>query len=136
MVFNTTFNNISFIPWRSVYWWRKPDYLEKTTDLLQDTDTFLFFIIFDYFSLFFTPVVQYMPKLIIHFRLVLIIYIHLLTHMLLFSSHLLTGTCLCVDAILACRLCLIHISEHRKMRAKQQLVCKKMNQYMTNTNRK
>jgi len=24
MVFNTTFNNISVISWRSVYWWRKP----------------------------------------------------------------------------------------------------------------
>ena len=39
-------------------------------------------------------------------------------------------------AMLACRLCLIHISEHRKMRAKQQHVCKEMNQYMINTNRK
>ena len=27
-------------------------------------------------------------------------------------------------------------SEHRKMRAKQQHVCKEMNQYMINTNRK
>jgi hypothetical protein len=27
-------------------------------------------------------------------------------------------------------------SEHRKMRAKQQHVCKKMNQYTNNTNRK
>ena len=47
-----------------------------------------------------------------------------------------TCTCLCVDAMLACRLCLIHISEHRKMRAKQQHVCKEMNQYTINTNRK
>jgi hypothetical protein len=29
-----------------------------------------------------------------------------------------------------------HISEHRKMRAKQQHVCKEMNQYTNNTNRK
>ena len=25
MVFNATFNNISSISWRSVYWWRKPE---------------------------------------------------------------------------------------------------------------
>jgi len=34
MVFNTTFNNISVILWRSVLFGRKP---EKTTDLLQVT---------------------------------------------------------------------------------------------------
>ena len=33
MVFNATFNNISVI-----YWWRKPEYPEKTTDLPQVTD--------------------------------------------------------------------------------------------------
>ena len=33
MVFNATFNNISVISWR-----RKPEYPEKTTDLLQVTD--------------------------------------------------------------------------------------------------
>jgi cytochrome b561 len=38
MVFNATFNNISAISWRSVYWWRKPEYLEKTTDLSQVTE--------------------------------------------------------------------------------------------------
>ena len=38
MVFNATFNNISLISWLSVYWWRKPEYPEKTTDLLQVTD--------------------------------------------------------------------------------------------------
>ena len=31
MVFNAIFNNISVISWRSVHWWRKPDYTEKTT---------------------------------------------------------------------------------------------------------
>ena len=25
LVSNTTFNNISVISWRSVYWWRKPE---------------------------------------------------------------------------------------------------------------
>jgi hypothetical protein len=35
MVFNTTFNNISVI---SFYWWRNPEYPEKTTDLPQVTD--------------------------------------------------------------------------------------------------
>ena len=29
MVLNDTFNNISVIQWRSVYGWRKPEYLEK-----------------------------------------------------------------------------------------------------------
>ena len=33
MVFNNTFNTISVISW-----WRKPEYPEKTTDLLQVTD--------------------------------------------------------------------------------------------------
>ena len=36
-MFNTTLNNISVISWLSVYWWRKPDYSEKTDDLLQVT---------------------------------------------------------------------------------------------------
>jgi hypothetical protein len=35
MVFNATFNNISII---SFYWWRKPEYPEKTTNLFQVTD--------------------------------------------------------------------------------------------------
>ena len=41
MVFNTTFNNISVI-YRGgqFYWWRKPEYQEKTTDLSQVTDKF------------------------------------------------------------------------------------------------
>ena len=39
MVFNATFNNISVISWWSVFfWWRKPEYLEKTTNLLQVAD--------------------------------------------------------------------------------------------------
>ena len=38
MVFNTTFNNISVMLSRHFYWWRKLEYLEKTTDLLQVTD--------------------------------------------------------------------------------------------------
>jgi len=38
MVFNAHFNNISAISWRSVYWWRTPEYPEKTTDLSQIID--------------------------------------------------------------------------------------------------
>ena len=40
MVFKATFNNISVILWRSVliYWWRKPEYREKSTDLSQVID--------------------------------------------------------------------------------------------------
>ena len=30
MVFNATFKNISVILWRQFYWWRKPEYEEKT----------------------------------------------------------------------------------------------------------
>jgi hypothetical protein len=39
MVFNATFNNISVI-YRGgqLYWWRKPECPEKTTDLPQVTD--------------------------------------------------------------------------------------------------
>ena len=36
--FNATFNNISVISWWSVYWWRKPENPEETTDLSQVTD--------------------------------------------------------------------------------------------------
>ena len=35
---SATFNNISVISWGQFYWWRKPDYQEKTTDLSQVTD--------------------------------------------------------------------------------------------------
>ena len=38
VVFNATFKNIWVISWRSVYWWRKPEYLVKTTNLSQVTD--------------------------------------------------------------------------------------------------
>ena len=34
MVFNSTFNNISVISWQ-FYWWRKPEYMQKTTNLSQ-----------------------------------------------------------------------------------------------------
>jgi len=37
MVFNATFNNIS-AHGGQFYWWRKPEDLEKTTDLSQVTD--------------------------------------------------------------------------------------------------
>jgi hypothetical protein len=33
-VFNATFNNISVISWQSVFWWRKLENPEKTTNLL------------------------------------------------------------------------------------------------------
>jgi hypothetical protein len=35
MVFNATLNNISVILWHQLYWWRKPEYMEKTTNLPQ-----------------------------------------------------------------------------------------------------
>jgi hypothetical protein len=38
MVFDATFNNISAILWLSDFLRRKPEYLEKTTDLPQVTD--------------------------------------------------------------------------------------------------
>ena len=39
LAFKISFNNISVILWRScIYWWRKPDYPEKTTDMSQVTD--------------------------------------------------------------------------------------------------
>jgi hypothetical protein len=34
MVFNATFNNILIYRWGQSYWWRKPEYPEKTTDKL------------------------------------------------------------------------------------------------------
>ena len=41
MMFNTTFNNIQYvcvILWGTVYWWKKLEYPEKTTNLPQVTD--------------------------------------------------------------------------------------------------
>jgi hypothetical protein len=37
MVFNATFNNLSVIYSSQFYWWKKPGYPEKTTDLSQVT---------------------------------------------------------------------------------------------------
>jgi len=34
---NATFNNISVISLRQIYWWRKPEDPDKTTDMSQDT---------------------------------------------------------------------------------------------------
>jgi hypothetical protein len=38
MVFNTTFNTISVILGGQFYWWKKPEYPEKTTDLQEVTN--------------------------------------------------------------------------------------------------
>ena len=40
MVFNATFNNISLYCGCQFYWWRKPEDLEKTTDMSQVADKF------------------------------------------------------------------------------------------------
>ena len=38
MVLNATFNNISVISWGKFYWWRKPGYPKKTTDVPDKLD--------------------------------------------------------------------------------------------------
>ena len=38
MLFNVTFNNILVYRGGQFYWWKKPKYPEKTTDLSQVTD--------------------------------------------------------------------------------------------------
>jgi len=38
MAFNASFNNTLVISWRQFYWWRKPEYTKKTTELPQVTD--------------------------------------------------------------------------------------------------
>ena len=40
LVFYATFNNICYIV-AEFYWWRKLEYPEKTTDLLQDNENFI-----------------------------------------------------------------------------------------------
>ena len=50
MAFNTTFNNISVVSWRSVLLDRKPEYPEKTNDLSQATDKLYHIIVLTMFN--------------------------------------------------------------------------------------
>ena len=36
--FITTFGNSAVVPWMSVNWWKRPEYLEKSTDQPQVAD--------------------------------------------------------------------------------------------------
>ena len=46
MVFNATFNTISIIHGCQFYWWSKPEYSEKTTDLSQVTDKLYYIMLY------------------------------------------------------------------------------------------
>ena len=50
MVFNATFNNISFILRGQFYWWRKSEYPEKTTDLSEVTANLYHRMLYEYNS--------------------------------------------------------------------------------------